>query len=156
MKATTGPLYERIIHMRRTFHKENRIANGLIDSAPFLDAGLLVFLFFFIAHIAALRPGIHIELPEAPFLSGADYTAMVLFVTQEGHFYLGDERTTLQGLDYRFAKAVHENPDIRLLIDADRRVEYDMLVTIYNKAMSAGIRRVILGTKISSPSKGEG
>jgi biopolymer transport protein ExbD len=154
MKATTGPLYERIIHMRRVFRKENRIANGLIDSAPFIDVVLLFFLFFHAGHLIVLQPGMTIDLPEAPFVSGADYQALILFVTQEGHFYVGDERTTLTGLDYHFARAVHGNPDARLLIEADRRVEYATLVDIYNKAMGAGIRRVVLGTRISSPQEG--
>ena len=154
MKATTGPLYERMLRMRRVFRKENRIANGLIDVAPFVDIAMLLFLFFFIGRLLVLQPGIPIELPEAPFLSGVDHRALILYITQEGHFFMGDERIAMHGLDYHFSRAVHEDPDILLLIEADRRVEYAMLVDIYNRAMTAGIRRIALGTQISAGSTG--
>ncbi len=154
MKATTTPLYERLIHLRRRFRKENRIANGLIDSAPFVDIALLLFLFFVVSHMVVLHPGIVVDLPECAFVSGADYQSLVVYVTQEGHLYFGDERTTLDGLEFAFAQAAHDNPDARLLIEADRRVPYHVLVEIYNKAMSAGIRKVILGAKLSAVEKG--
>jgi biopolymer transport protein ExbD len=148
MKATTGPLYDRIINLRRKYHSENRIANGLIDSAPFLDIALLLFLFFIVARIVVLQPGIVVDLPEAAFTTGADYESLVVYVSQEGHFYFGDERITLEGLESAFAQAVHEDPEARLLVEADRRVPYDTLVRIYNRAMSTGIRKVVLGTQL--------
>ncbi|NCD32173.1 MAG: biopolymer transporter ExbD [Spartobacteria bacterium] len=153
MKASTGPLFERIIHLKRKYRQENRIANGLIDSAPFIDLALLLFLFFMLTHMMILRPGIKLELPEAPFISGANYEAMVLFATQEGYFFFGDERTPLEGLEAAFAQAVHRNPDATLLIEADKRVPYDTLVHIYNKAHRAGIRDVVLGTRLTSSGK---
>ena len=149
MKATTAPLYERLIHLRRRYRQENRIANGLIDSAPFVDLVLLLVLFLAVGHTVIRHPGVLVDLPECAFVSGADYQSLVVYVTQEGHLYFGDERTTLEGLEPAFAQAAHENPDTRLLLEADRRVPYQMLVDIYNRAMSAGIQKVILGTKIS-------
>lgn len=102
-----------------------------------------------ISQVVVRHPGVVVDLPECAFVSGADYQSLVVYVTQEGHLYFGDERTTLDGLAPAFAQAAHENPDARLLLEADRRVPYHMLVEIYNRAMSAGIRKVILGTKIS-------
>ena len=150
MKATTAPLYERLIHLRRRFRKENRIANGLIDSAPFVDVALLLLTFFMVSHVVILNPGVVVDLPECAFVSGADFQSLVVYVTQEGHLYFGDERTTMEGLEYAFAQAAHDNPDTRLLVEADSRVPYHVLVDIYNKAMSAGVRKVILGARISS------
>ncbi len=149
MKATTGPLYDRIINLRRNFRKKNRIANGLIDAAPFIDLTLLLVLFFVIARVVVLQPGIELNLPESAFVSGGDYESLVVYVSQEGHFYFGDERTTLEGLAFAFAQAVHENPETRLLLEADKLVPYKTLVNIYNKAMNAGIRTLILGTQLS-------
>ncbi|MDD2237527.1 MAG: hypothetical protein PHG65_10015 [Kiritimatiellae bacterium] len=64
MKATTALLYERLIHLRRRYRRENRIANGLIDSAPFVDAALLLVLFFVISHVVVRHPGVVVDLPE--------------------------------------------------------------------------------------------
>ncbi len=149
MKATTGPLYDRIINLRRNYHSTNRIANGLIDAAPFIDLALMLLLFFILAKVVVLQPGLEMSLPESAFVSGADYESLVVYVSQEGQFYFGDERTTLEGLAFSFAQAVHENPETRLLLEADKRVPYETLVNICNKAMNAGIRTLVLGTQLS-------
>ena len=151
MKASTGPLYDRIINLRRKYHKDNRIANGLIDSAPFIDVALLLFMIFILARVVVVQPGIAVDLPEAAAVTGADYRSLVLFISQEGHCYFEDERTPLDGLDSMFAQAVHENPEVRLLLEADRQVPYGTLVEIYNKAMLAGVQKLVLGTRISMP-----
>jgi biopolymer transport protein ExbD len=155
MKNGYRPLYERVSHLRRKYRPENRVARGMVDAAPLVDIALLVFLFFLVSSSFVIQPGVRMTLPTSVFSGGAAYGSMVVTISQEGMIFFNDERTTQEGLASAFSQAVHDNRDVSLLIEADGQVRHDTLVNIYNMALNAGIRRVVLGTRIvSAPGTG--
>lgn len=150
MKATTGPLYERLISLRRHYRRKNRIANGMMDAVPLVDIALLLFGFFVLGSDFVLQPSIEIDLPESPFVSGTAARSMLLVISQEGHYYFNDDRITSSSLSQRLEKAAHDQPDARLLIAADANIDHKMMVDVYNKAMRAGIGKVAIATRVSA------
>jgi biopolymer transport protein ExbD len=95
-----------------------------------------------------MQPGISLSLPVSDFDDGALYGALVVTLAQEGLVFFNDERTTIEGLGAAFAQAVHEDPEARLIVEADARVEHGALVSIYDMATAAGLQHVTLATRL--------
>ncbi len=147
MSPTEQPIYDRINYFRGQYTPKHRLACNLIDSAPFIDVILIIFLFFIMNSSFVLQPGIKINLPTTPFLSGTKYGTMIVTLSQEDMVFFNDERTTLNGLASAFSQAHHQDPDGTLIIEADGRVSHDTLVGIYNMAIEVGIKEVVLATR---------
>ena len=131
------------------FAPEHRRFAGRLAAAPLADIALLFFFAFLAQSELIARPGIRVALPAAPFEQGAPYRAAVVTLTQEGMVFFGDRRTTLEGLRSDFAQARHEHPDLPLIVEADEGVPQGRLVEIYNMATAAGIREVLLATRVA-------
>ena len=148
MRTAVEPVYDRLAHMQRRFRPANRPARGIFDAAPLADIILLLFFFFILQSPFVIQPGIRVDLPGAEFTDGATYGSMVVTLSQEGLVFFNDERATLDGLGEAFKQSSHDRPDASLLIEADGRVRHEVLMRIYNMAREAGIREVILASRI--------
>jgi len=131
------------------FVPEHRRRAGRLGAAPLADIALLFFFAFIAQSDLIARPGIRVALPSAPFQEGAPYRAAVVTLTQEGMVFFGDRRTTLEGLKSDFAQIRHEQPDLPLIVEADEGVAQGRLVEIYNMATAAGIREILLATRVA-------
>lgn len=118
---------------------------------PVADIALLIFFFFLSQASFVVQPARMVELPIAPFQSGIQYGDLVVTVSQEGLIFFNDERILLEGLDNSLAAAHHLHPDAPLLIEADKRVSYGLLMEIQNKAVFAGIKEVALASQLPPP-----
>ena len=119
--------------------------------APIADVVLLLFFFFLSQASFVVQPARMVELPMAPFQSGVQYGDLVVTVSQEGLIFFNDERMLLEGLDSSFAAAHHADPEAPLLIEADTRVPYGLLIEIQNKAVYAGIKEIALASQLPPP-----
>ena len=153
MRQTDKTITDRISYFRRKYRPNQRVFKGPIDVVPLVNVVLLFMLFFIIQSPFVMQPGITVNLPTSSFTAGVPYGAMVVTVSQEGLVFFNDERTTLEGLGAVFAQAVFDHADSSLVIEADGRVQHSTLVQIYNMATAAGIKSVVLATRISSTGK---
>jgi len=138
------------LNLRRLFLPRRRLVRGILDPVPLANIVLLFFLFFLVSSSYVIRPGITVNLPTSFFSDGAPYGAFVVTLSQEGMIFFNDDRILLDGLSSAFAQAAHEQPGATLVIEADERVPYRTLVEIYNKATAAGMREVVLATRVAS------
>jgi biopolymer transport protein ExbD len=122
---------------------------GRWEPFAFADLALLIFFAFLVQSSFIVQPGIRVRLPAAPFGEGAPYRAAVVTLTQEGLVFFDDRRTTLEGLRQSFAQTRHDRPDIPLIIEADEGVPQGKLIEIYNMATAAGLREVLLATRVA-------
>ena len=134
---------------RRRFPPRSQPLRGRLDPAPLADVVLLLFFFFLVQSPFVVQPAIRMELPAAPLRDGAPYGPLIVTVTQEGMFFFNDQRTTIEGLRAAFTRAVHDHPDVPLIVEADARVAHGTLVRLYRMAMAAGIREVALATTVA-------
>lgn len=132
--------------LRAQFVRSRRVRRGFLDPVMLLDVLLLAGLFS-LAHAEFLvQPGIRIDLPEAAFEGGASYQDMVVTLVDENIVFFNDERTTLAGLESLFKRAAVGQPELRILLEADGRVQHETLVRIYNMARNANVRHFTVAT----------
>lgn len=118
------------------------------EVAALIDLGLLVPLFLFVSQSFVVQPAVQLELPKVPFSDGVSSRSLVVTLSQEKMVFFNDERTTLDGLPLAFRNQVFQDPAAVLVIEADERVPYSTLITVYNMAREAGVQKVALATGI--------
>lgn len=150
MMASGENVTERVGFLRRRFMPHRRMFRGPMAVVPLLNVVLLLAMFVVMNSAFVMRPGIAVHLPSSPFVSGTQYSALVVTVTQEGQVFFNDERTTLDGLQSAFAQMAFEHPDMPLVVEADSRVPHSTIVRIYNMAMGVGIKKVLLATRVAT------
>jgi len=145
---------ERIGLLGRRFHATHGVFRGPLPTIPLLNVVLLLVLFVVMNSSFVLKPGIVVNLPTSSFAMGAQDSGMVVTISQEGMIFFNDERTTFDGLASSFSQMSFEHPEAVLIIEADGRVPQSSIVQVYNMAMSAGIRKVLLATRVSAAASG--
>ena len=118
--------------MATPLHKRKLM--GEINVVPYIDV-MLVLLVIFMVTAPLLTQGIEVELPKAAAnpIESADETPLVLSVDAEGSLYLDvgdDEDTPKSGEEIvrRVRAVLNRNPDVPVLVKADRAVEYGYVV----------------------------
>lgn len=141
-------------YFHRRFIPRCRVKRGLIDVASFIDMTLLLFLVFLVHSSYVLQPGIRLQLPASSFLDGEGFDSIVLTVSQQGMLFFQDEMMRKDKLKEKLVGAVFERrgdkENVSLLLQADRGVSHEQLVELYNIAMEAGIKDVVLATRVPS------
>lgn len=129
------------------FKPGNRILHWPVPVIPIINVALLVALFMMLDSAFVLRPGVVVELPEADFVSGSRYGAMVVTLTQEGKVFFNDEWMPMDELEFAIRQAAHGRDDLSLIIEADARVPYGSIIRVMNMATAARVRRLDLSTR---------
>ena len=148
MSPPDKTITERISYLRRRYRPHERLFKGPIDVVPLVNVVLLFVFFFILQSPFVMQPGIVVNLPTASFASGVPYGALVVTISQEGMMFFNDERMTMEELGAALAQAAFDQPDASLVIEADGRVPHSTLVQIYNMATAAGIKSVVLATRV--------
>ncbi|MDJ0760325.1 MAG: protein TolR [Woeseiaceae bacterium] len=114
---------------------QKRKLMGEINVVPYIDV-MLVLLVIFMVTAPLLTQGIEVELPKAgaePIEDAANEIPLVLSVDRDGNLYLdvGDDEDKPVGAKEVVAQVrnvLNANPDIAVLVKADRAVEYGYVV----------------------------
>lgn len=153
------------VHGFRRYRPENRINRGLLGAAPWVNLALLVAYYLYLLAPNVLQPGIVIQLPESPFADGRHYGHNIVVLSlpvaggadrEEIYFfddqrYLGRETVQMDALRAALAQACADKPDLPLVIEADRDVRHETLVTLFSMASDTGFKDVTLGTRPGTP-----
>ena len=97
-----------------------------------------------------LKPGINIDLPKSSFSGGLIYNGVVLSITHNGLLFFQDEEVNLIQLKSSLEDICLNNPDISLIIEADKKSEHSMLVSAWEIAQKAGIKKITIATGLKA------
>ena len=114
---------------------QKRKLMGEINVVPYIDV-MLVLLVIFMVTAPLLTQGIEVELPKAgaePIEDAVNEIPLVLSVDRDGNLYLDvgddeDEPIGAKEVVARVRNVLNANPDIAVLVKADRAVEYGYVV----------------------------
>ncbi len=113
-----------------------------INITPLVDV-MLVLLVIFMVTTPMLVKGIKVNLPKTH--SGSTNITkkdLIVSIDKEGRIYLNKNQTDLDGL----RKAFKDNRGNEVVIEADKAIEYGLVVRIIDIAKQSGIEKVGLAT----------
>ncbi|HMP72317.1 MAG TPA: biopolymer transporter ExbD [Kiritimatiellia bacterium] len=141
----------RMTNLRPRWRLRARISGGLLGAAPWIDVALIGLIFFMVHSANIVRPGIEVSLPVADARGGATYRAKVLTVVHDGQLFFDDERVAPGQLRDVLAAAVERDPLLEVVLEADRSLSHQQVMGIYEAAMEAGVRKVVIATRQRPP-----
>jgi biopolymer transport protein ExbD/biopolymer transport protein TolR len=121
-----------------------------INVTPMADV-MLVLLIIFMVVTPMLQKGISVEMAKTanPIdMTEADRDdAVLVAVTRDGNFFLGQDRVTLEELASKVSDMVSSRLDKTVYVKSDFRAKYGNVVQVVDTIRAAGVDRVGLLTE---------
>jgi biopolymer transport protein ExbD len=97
-----------------------------IDMAPMIDMVFLLLIFFMVASVVTELDKVEVKIPESQYAKVPENTKdrLMLSVDMNNQIYAGTTPMTIAELKVLVNSELDINPDLRILIRADERVEY--------------------------------
>jgi len=144
----------------RGYRPDNRISRGMVGAAPWVNVVLLLGMYAYFSAPYVLQPGVRVELPSAPFTGGSPYGHNLVVMVQDEPgkggrrevVFFNDERFALSAtgsierLIEHLGRAVHQRPDVPLVIEADRQIQHGTVVQLFDLAGQVGFKEVTVAT----------
>lgn len=127
--------------------KRKKSEDIAIDMSPMIDMVFLLLIFFLVASAVVKIEKVPIEVPAAIYAKvPEDETGRYpITVNVDGRMYVGvtSEEVTIEELTERLAAEMEADPEMRILIRADRKVKYETNEKIMEACAEVGAMDLI-------------
>jgi len=119
-----------------------------IDMAPMIDMVFLLLIFFMVASVVARPDKVPVVLPAAKYAKVPDDIKgrMSLSIDANNQIYIGTVPVSLKELQKAVSEELDANPNLRVFIRADDRVEYKTTKDIMIACGEVGATDLIYAT----------
>lgn len=117
---------------------------------PLLDVMLLLLIFFLLASVF-IQPTLSVDLPQAANSSqdSTHHKQITIVVTAAGEIRVNNTPVPLPQLQDHLATAVAENPELPILVRADKQSVFEHFVAVMDAVKGAGAAQLIIETRPS-------
>lgn len=132
----------------KKWHDRQRVM-AEINITPFTDVILVLLIIFMITTPLILQSNIKVSLPEAA--SGKPLTStrqINITVADDNSVYLDNKLITRKELRARVAMMHRENPDMEVILFADRMVKFKNIVAVLDDLNELGIKNLNIAAKV--------
>lgn len=128
------------------FHRRNRRIRSEINLTPLIDV-MTSLLAIFMITAPMLTTGIPLNLPKGDGKQvQEDEKTLDIAINEKGEIFLGKNQVAYGDFLSKVKAIVGENPKIRMMISADKKAEYGLVVEVMALLRSAGYTQVGLRT----------
>lgn len=111
-----------------------------LNVTPLVEVMTVLLAVFMVTATYIVAQSIPVDLPEAS--TGEDVTStMVITITEDGVYYLDGQRVDDAAIRRTITRIRHENPDLRVIIAADQRLEHGKVVRVIDLVRRLGVSR---------------
>lgn len=124
-----------------------------VDMAPMIDLVFLLLIFFMVASVVTELDKVEVEIPKSIHAKVPEDTKgrMMLSIDANGQIYDGLNPVSITELKPVMVDELDMNPDLRILIRADQRVEYKICKDLMIACGDVGATDLIYATFEESP-----
>jgi biopolymer transport protein ExbD len=127
------------------FPRNARIFQARLDAAPFAAVFFLLVIFLMLGYQVYTPRGVPLDLPAADDLPGADHPTISVAIDANGVFYFENLLIEERQLTNELRRAAANSPEpLTLVVHADKRVSYDMLLHLSVLARQSGITNALI------------
>lgn len=118
------------------------------DITPLIDVMFFMLVFFMVFSTIKTEPmGLDVELPRAVTGSPQTSTSFEVLVDKSGVFYVSGRTVTGTELQQQLTERLRVNPDIFVIVKADREVRYEHVVDALDHVRAVGGYRLGLAVQ---------
>lgn len=115
-----------------------------IHLTALIDIVFLLLIFFLLTSTFVEQVGLHIEVPEIESESSGLLPELVVQVNHEGKFFIDDTQVTGSQLTLILKMRIKSTGKDTVVIQADRRAQYDNVADVIDAAKLAGAKNLLL------------
>lgn len=119
--------------------KRRRAPRNKFDITPMVDCIFQLLIFFMLATtLRTATTGLALELPKAVTAQAQEATELVIEMSKDGKMYVNNKQVSHEQLRSLVRERVQKNPDLFVIIKADRRVVYDEVIKAMDDVRAVG------------------
>jgi biopolymer transport protein ExbD len=122
------------------FHEEHQ--NPEINLAPFVDTIMILLIFFVVTANLYVETGVDVSKPKAQSAKPAGQKAILIGITREGTVHVYGRQTTIERLRTIVEQEVGKQPDLSVVIVADRDGAVGRTVDVIDQCTLAGAQKI--------------
>ena len=128
---------------------------GLPNLVPLIDVLLVLIIFFLVATVFRLGPGLALDLPKSTSAQNVTITELRITVAGENDVWLGSTKTSLANLDGLLKDKLKgkDLKTLRVVVEGGRDAPYQVVVSVLDVLRQNQVTGVNLMTKISPSAK---
>lgn len=131
-------------------NRKNRRAPDL-QISPMIDMMFTVLLFFIFSTMYMTEvKTVPVKLPTAENSVTQSRTSFVVAVKENGSIWLGEQPTNIDALAAQAANELKHNKDLAIIIRADKKANYGLVINVLDKLKGAGVNRFGMATDYGS------
>lgn len=115
-----------------------------INVTPLVDIVLVLLIIFMVTTSYIVKAQIEIDLPKAATGQSEVRETFALQVDADGNFFVNGESKTLEQIGVWAKEAKANNPEVRAIIAADKKVEYEKVIDLIDTIKVNGIEKFAL------------
>jgi biopolymer transport protein ExbD len=131
------------------FERRNRLKVQL-NLTPLIDVILMLVIFFLLASVFRVGPGIAIDLPKSSTAANVSMTELHVRVLAENEVWIDSDRASLSELDVVLKKKIQgkDIDKLRVVVEGGYDVPYQLIVSVLDVLRRNKIEGVNLLTKL--------
>lgn len=112
-----------------------------INMIPLIDVALVLLIIFMVMTPLLVRSQIEVNLPKASASKNKpeDASRIEVAVDKNGTTYLESQPVTMEQLGREMNLRVTGDPDVSVIVSADKEVIFDRVVSVMDEAKKAGV-----------------
>ncbi len=122
---------------------EDEIVQG-INVTPLVDITLVLLIIFMVTATFVTQQGLKVTLPKASTVEHPPTPALTVTMAKDGRMTLMKQPVDLASLKLHVANEVSLDPNVRVLIKADKDLTYGQVAAVLDAVKDAGVRRCAL------------
>ena len=115
-----------------------------INVTPLVDIVLVLLIIFMVTTSYIVRRPLEVDLPKAASGQSEVQKTFVFQVKKDGTYLIDNEVASLEAIGVRIAEALEEDPEMRAVIAADKKVEYQRVIALIDTLKTNGLEKFAL------------
>jgi biopolymer transport protein ExbD len=125
------------------FTGRKRRQNPTVIIISLIDVLIVVLIFLIVTTTFKQQPAVALSLPQSSQAKpGRSPNALDVTISKQGSVYLKKDPITLEKLQDELAKALRANPEIKVIIRADKDAPWGKVLGAFSAAKAAGVTRI--------------
>ncbi|MFC1502103.1 ExbD/TolR family protein [bacterium] len=118
-----------------------------INITSLVDVLFLLLIFFIVSSTFLEQPGMKLDLPKTSEKKAIQMEGYTLFITLDGNLYLNEEQVNSDNLMDRLKAIAPEVEEKGLILKADEKIRYGLVVEVMDIIKQSGIIKLIVATQ---------
>lgn len=122
--------------------RSRRRRRPVLNVTSLIDVLFLLLIFLMVSSTFVESPALELDLPRATSAETTRLDAVTVTIDRQGRLFLGTEEATLGEVEARLRQEVEGQPELVVLLRADREVGYGKVIEAVDTLRRAGVRRL--------------